>query len=86
MDIIVILDTIFEKNLIRFYDSSFSLLSLIDFSGLPDKIQEKVVDYFKNGDEENIYQNYGDAVIRFLKSSSIDNTELLNNIRESNSA
>ena len=86
LDIIVILDTIFEKNLIRFYDSSFSLLSLIDFSGLPDKIQEKVVDYFKNGDKENIYGNYGDAVIRFLKSSSIDNTELLNNIRESNSA
>lgn len=34
----------------------------------------------------NTYGNYGDAVIRFLKSSSIDNTELLNNIRESNSA
>ncbi len=86
LDIIVILDTIFEKNLNRFYDSSFSLLSLIDFSSLPDKIQEKVVDYFKNGDKENIHGNYGDAVIRFLKSSSIDNTELLNNIRESNSA
>ncbi|MGZ1049589.1 hypothetical protein ACXOV9_09185, partial [Streptococcus thermophilus] len=52
LDIIVILDIIFEKNLIRFYDSSFSLLSLIDFSGLPDKIQEKVVDYFKNDDKE----------------------------------
>ena len=86
LDIIVILDTIFEKRMLRFYDSSFSLLSLIDYSCLPDKIQEKVVDYFKNGNKENIYQNYGDAVIRFLKSSSIDNTELLNNIRERNSA
>lgn len=85
LDIIVILDTIFEKRMHRFYDSSFSLLSLIDYSSLPDKIQEKVVDYLKNGDKENIYQNYGDAVIRFLKSSSIDNTELLNNIRENNS-
>ena len=72
--------------MLRFYDSSFSLLSLIDYSCLPDKIQEKVVDYFKNGDKENIYGNYGDAVIRFLKNSSIDNTELLNYIRESNSA
>lgn len=72
--------------MIRFYDSSFSLLSLIDYSCLSDKIQEKVVDYFKNGDKENIYQNYGDAVIRFLKSSNINNTELLNNIRESDSA
>ena len=72
--------------MLRFYDSSFSLLSLIDYSCLPDKIQEKVVDYFKNGDKENIYGNYEDAVIRFLKSSSIDNTELLNYIRESNSA
>jgi len=86
LDIIVILDTIFEKKMLRFYDSSFSLLSLIDYSCLPDKIQEKVVDYFKNGDKENIYGNYGDAVIRFLKNSSIDNTELLNYIRESNSA
>lgn len=86
LDIIVILDIIFEKKMLRFYDSSFSLLSLIDYSCLPDKIQEKVNDYFKNGDMGNIYGNYGDAVIRFLKSSSIDNTELLNNIRESNSA
>lgn len=86
LDIIVILDKIFEKNFFRFYDSSFSLLSLIDYSCLPNKIQEKVHDYLKNGDMGNIYGNYGDAVIQFLKSSSIDNTELLNNIRESNSA
>lgn len=86
LDIIVILDKIFEKKFFRFYDSSFSLLSLIDYSCLPNKIQEKVHDYLKNGDMGNIYGNYGDAVIQFLKSSSIDNTELLNNIRESNSA
>lgn len=87
-DTIVILNIIFEKKLIRFYDSAFSLLSRMDYSRLTNQIQKKVGDYFifKNKEFQlNAYGSYSNALINFVKNSTIDNIDLLRYIEENNS-
>lgn len=87
-DTIVILNIIFEKKLIRFYDSAFSLLSRMDYSRLTNQIQKKVGNYFifKNNEYQlDAYGSYSNALINYLINSTIDNTNLLRYIEENNS-
>lgn len=87
-DTIVILNIIFEKKLIRFYDSAFSLLSRMDYSRLTNQIQKKVRNYFifKNKEFQlNAYGSYSNALINYIKNSTIDNTNLLMYIKENDS-
>ena len=87
-DTIVILNIIFEKKLIRFYDSAFSLLSRMDYRGLTNQTQKKVGNYFifKNNEYQlDTYGSYSNALINYLRNSTIDNTNLLRYIEDNNS-
>ena len=87
-DTIVILNIIFEKKLIRFYDSAFSLLSRMDYRGLTNQTQKKVGNYFifKNNEYQlDTYRSYSNALINYLRNSTIDNTNLLRYIEDNNS-
>ena len=87
-DTIVILDIIFDKKLIRFYDSAFSLLSRMDYSVLSNQIQKKVENYFIFKNEEyqlNAYGSYSNALINYVRNSTNDNTRLLRYIEENDS-
>ena len=84
----VILNIIFEKKLIRFYDSAFSLLSRMDYRGLTNQTQKKVGNYFifKNNEYQlDTYGSYSNALINYLRNSTIDNTNLLRYIEDNNS-
>ena len=87
-DTIVILNIIFEKKLIRFYDSAFSLLCRMDYRWLTNQTQKKVGNYFifKNNEYQlDAYGSYSNALINYIRNSSIDNTNLLRYIKENNS-
>lgn len=87
-DTIVILNIIFEKKLIRFYDSAFSLLCRMDYRWLTNQTQKKVGNYFifKNNEYQlDAYGSYSNALINYIRNSSIDNTNLLRYIEENNS-
>ena len=87
-DSIVILDIIFDKKLIRFYDSAFSLLSRMDYSVLSNQIQKKVENYFIFKNEEyqlNAYGSYSNALINYVRNSTNDNTKLLRYVEENDS-
>lgn len=87
-DTIVILDIIFDKKLIRFYDSAFSLLSRMDYSELSNQIQKKIGNYFifKNNEYQlDAYGSYSNALINYVRNSTIDNANLLRYIEENNS-
>ena len=63
-DTIVILNIIFEKKLIRFYDSAFSLLCRMDYRWLTNQTQKKVGNYFifKNNEYQlDAYGSYSNA-------------------------
>ncbi|UJD04177.1 DUF4062 domain-containing protein [Streptococcus infantis] len=87
-DTIVILNIIFEKKLIRFYDSAFSLLCRMDYRWLTNQTQKKVGNYFifqNNEYQLDAYGSYSNALINYIRNSSIDNTNLLRYIEENNS-
>ena len=87
-DTIVILNIIFEKKLIRFYDSAFSLLSRMDYRGLTNQTQKKVGNYFifKNNEYQlDAYGSYSNALINYVRNSTINNANLLRYIEENNS-
>lgn len=87
-DTIVILNIIFEKKLIRFYDSAFSLLSRMDYRGLTNQTQEKVGNFFifkSNEYQIDAYGSYSHALINYVKNSTIDNINLLKYIEGNNS-
>lgn len=87
-DTIVILDIIFDKKLIRFYDSAFSLLSRMDYSELSNQIQKKIGNYFifKNNEYQlDAYGSYSNALINYVRNTTIDNANLLRYIEKNNS-
>ena len=87
-DTIVILNIIFEKKLIRFYDSAFSLLCRMDYRWLTNQTQKKVGNYFifKNNEYQlDAYGSYSNALINYVRNSTINNANLLRYIEENNS-
>lgn len=87
-DTIVILNIIFEKKLIRFYDSAFSLLCRMDYRRLTNQTQKKVGNYFifKNNEYQlDAYGSYSNALINYIRNSTIDNANLLRYIEENSS-
>lgn len=78
---IPIIDIVFRNNLKRFYRNTFDLMRDLDYKEFNEDIQRKILSYFLNVINEessnfNIYDNAGEAIIRFTRSSTIDVTQL----------